>query len=126
MPIRRRRYSARPFSFSVPRSSPCTTMGPDVGRSSPATMLSSVDLPLPDGPITATASPALDLQRHPVQCDGFAVLLAYGGEPHDRLSVAFVIRHAFTLGPVVRAGRQPAGVMSAPRHPGDVRRAPGG
>lgn len=38
-------------------SRPSTATSPDVGRSSPATMFSSVDFPLPEGPITATASP---------------------------------------------------------------------
>ena len=38
--------------------SPATMTVPPVGRSRPATRLSRVDLPLPDGPITATDSPA--------------------------------------------------------------------
>ena len=36
---------------------PATVTVPLVGRSSPAIRLSTVDLPLPDGPIKATASP---------------------------------------------------------------------
>src|SRR5512138_3665620 len=36
---------------------PLTTTSPEVGRSIPAIMLSRVDLPLPDLPITATNSP---------------------------------------------------------------------
>lgn len=41
-----------------PTFSPCTTTDPPVGRSRPEIMLSMVDLPHPEGPITATASPA--------------------------------------------------------------------
>ena len=57
MPTRRRRNRARPVSLSASTRSPPTTIVPLVGRSSPAIRLSSVDLPLPEGPITATASP---------------------------------------------------------------------
>ena len=39
-------------------STPSTLMVPAVARSSPATRLSSVDLPLPEGPITVVTSPA--------------------------------------------------------------------
>src|SRR5437870_9290962 len=41
-----------------PSSWPSTTICPPVGRSSPATRLSRVDLPLPEGPMMATNSPA--------------------------------------------------------------------
>ncbi len=58
MPTRRRRNSARPFSSSPTRSSPPTTTDPPDGRSSPDTMFSRVDFPEPEGPITATDSPA--------------------------------------------------------------------
>ena len=37
---------------------PATVTVPVVGRSSPAMRLSSVDFPLPDGPMMATTSPA--------------------------------------------------------------------
>ena len=57
MPTWRRRYRASPVSLSVSIRSPATVTEPLVGRSSPAIRFSSVDLPLPDGPITATASP---------------------------------------------------------------------
>ena len=57
MPIRCRRNSASFVSFSRPSSSSWTRTEPDVGRSNPAIMFSRVDLPQPDGPITATASP---------------------------------------------------------------------
>ncbi len=48
--------SAPSLRLSIRR--PATVTVPAVGRSSPAIMLSSVDLPLPDGPMTATTSPA--------------------------------------------------------------------
>ncbi len=57
MPIRCRRNRASFVSLSRPSSSSWTRTEPEVGRSSPAIMLSMVDLPQPDGPITATASP---------------------------------------------------------------------
>ena len=37
---------------------PSSSTSPEVGRSSPATRASSVDLPLPEGPRMATDSPA--------------------------------------------------------------------
>ena len=57
MPTCRRRNRARPVSLSLSTRSSPTRTSPLVGRSSPAIRLSSVDLPLPDGPITASASP---------------------------------------------------------------------
>ncbi len=47
----------RSMSFMVTRSWPLTSTRPLVGRSNAPSMLSSVDLPLPEGPITATISP---------------------------------------------------------------------
>ena len=38
---------------------PATVTVPAVGRSSPAMRLSRVDLPLPEGPMTAATSPAV-------------------------------------------------------------------
>ena len=57
MPICCRRNRAAPVSLSESTRCPATVTLPLVGRSSAAMRLSSVDLPLPDGPITATASP---------------------------------------------------------------------
>src|SRR5438093_7983155 len=57
MPTRLLRCRARASSFRAARSSPSTRIVPPVGRSRPATTLRSVDLPEPDGPITATNSP---------------------------------------------------------------------
>src|SRR6516164_3308464 len=57
MPTWRRRNRATPVSLSRSIRSPATVTVPLVGRSSPAIMFSSVDFPLPDGPITATDSP---------------------------------------------------------------------
>jgi hypothetical protein len=56
MPTWRRRNRASPASLSRSIRSPATVTVPLVGRSRPAIMFSSVDLPLPDGPITATGS----------------------------------------------------------------------
>ena len=53
-----RRYRAVLASPSPSIRCPATVIVPADGLSSPATRFSSVDLPLPDGPITATASPA--------------------------------------------------------------------
>ena len=52
-PIRSRRSSVRSASVSRPISSWPTNALPDVGASSPAMQCMSVDLPDPDGPITA-------------------------------------------------------------------------
>ena len=52
------RQRARPFSLSLCTGWPSTITLPAVGRSMPVIMLSIVDLPLPDGPMIATNSPA--------------------------------------------------------------------
>ena len=57
MPMRRPRKRASASSSSGPRSVPSTTTRPESGRSSPAIVISSVDLPEPDGPTRPTASP---------------------------------------------------------------------
>src|SRR5438445_703758 len=57
MPTRLLRCRARASSSSFARSSPSTRTVPPVGRSRPATTLSNVDLPEPEGPIKATNSP---------------------------------------------------------------------
>ena len=65
MPIWRRRNRATPVSLSLSTRSPATVTVPLVGRSRPAMRLSSVDLPLPDGPMTATASPGASSRLTP-------------------------------------------------------------
>ena len=57
---RRRRQVAR-----RPSASPATDTVPDVGSWSPAISSSSVDLPQPDGPTTATVSPPLTSSERP-------------------------------------------------------------
>ena len=52
-----RRSFVRSESFSVVISVPAIATEPDVGVSSPARMCISVDLPEPDGPITAVSFP---------------------------------------------------------------------
>ena len=47
-----------PKEFSFPGGFPCTRMLPAVGESSPAASESTVVLPQPEGPITATNSPS--------------------------------------------------------------------
>ena len=56
-PMWRRRSFVRSESFSVVISVPAIWTVPDVGLSSPARMCISVDLPEPDGPITAVSLP---------------------------------------------------------------------
>src|SRR5436305_101559 len=48
---------ARSFSSLPTSDSPATAISPSVGVSRPATRLRSVDLPQPEGPMTATNSP---------------------------------------------------------------------
>jgi len=52
-----RRSLVRSASLIAVRFAPWKVTVPDVGRMMPASACSSVDLPEPDGPITATVSP---------------------------------------------------------------------
>jgi hypothetical protein len=56
-PIRSRRIWVRPASSSSPISWSPTKVRPEVGLSSPAMQCMRVDLPDPDGPITAVNRP---------------------------------------------------------------------
>ena len=56
-PMWSRRRIVSAVSSSVVTSTPATETSPDVGLSSPARMCISVDLPEPDGPITAVSRP---------------------------------------------------------------------
>ncbi len=56
-PIRSRRSLVSPPSSSCPMSWPPTNTRPEVGRSRPAMQCMSVDLPDPDGPMTAVNWP---------------------------------------------------------------------
>ncbi len=58
IPTWRARNRASALSLRVSIRRPATVTAPEVGRSRPAMRLSSVDFPLPDGPMTATTSPA--------------------------------------------------------------------
>ena len=62
MPIRRPRNRASASSPILWMGSPSTKISPAFGRSSPAIVISSVDLPLPDGPTSPTVSPGLNGQ----------------------------------------------------------------
>ena len=57
MPMRAPRKRASASSFRVIRLTPSISTSPRSGRSSPAMIMSRVDLPEPDGPTTPTASP---------------------------------------------------------------------
>ena len=70
------------------RSSPCRSTVPRSGISSPAIMRSSVVLPEPDGPSSATSSPVSMSQADVVERDEVAELLA---------DVAKLDTHAATL-----------------------------
>ncbi len=65
MPMCRRRMIASSSSLLPTSGSPASDTSPSVGVSSPATMLSSVDFPQPDGPITATNSPGVIVKSTP-------------------------------------------------------------
>ena len=67
MPMRRPRKRASASSSRPARSVPSTTTLPESGRSSPAMVISSVDLPEPDGPTRPTASPRADLEGNPLE-----------------------------------------------------------
>ena len=59
IPTCRARNLASPLSLRLSIRRPATVTVPAVGRSSPATRLSRVDFPLPEGPMTAATSPAV-------------------------------------------------------------------
>ena len=61
-PIAVRRWMARASPSSALISAPATTTVPSSATSRPAMIDSSVDLPHPDGPVTATNSPRRDGQ----------------------------------------------------------------
>ena len=56
-PMWSRRSFVSAVSSSAVTSTPATDTSPDVGLSRPARMCMSVDLPEPDGPITAVSRP---------------------------------------------------------------------
>jgi hypothetical protein len=56
-PMWSRRRSVSSASPRPVTSTPATVTSPEVGRSSPARMCMSVDLPEPDGPMTAVSRP---------------------------------------------------------------------
>ena len=78
MPTWRRRNRAAPASLSMSTRSSPTRTAPLVGLSIPAMRLSSVDLPLPDGPMMATASPGVDPQAHVVDGGRGRAVVALG------------------------------------------------
>src|SRR6185503_9654931 len=97
-------------------SSPWIRIVPPVGRSSPAIMFSSVDLPHPDGPITATASP---VRTSSVTPSSATVSLYSLRTPSSRTTTSFVMPP--TLGTLVLPRHRSADATSRRCHPGDVR-----
>ena len=65
MPTVSPRQRASASSPIVSRRWPATVTVPAVGRSMPAIRFVTVDLPLPDGPTTATISPAAIVRSTP-------------------------------------------------------------
>ena len=63
--IFRRRKMVKASSFRAKMSLPSTVTAPEVGRSSPPSMWSSVDLPEPEVPTMATNSPCSTLRSTP-------------------------------------------------------------
>ena len=64
-PILRRRKMVRASSFREKMSLPSTVTAPPVGRSSPPSMCSKVDLPEPEVPTIATNSPSSTARSTP-------------------------------------------------------------
>src|SRR5437762_4638987 len=99
MPTRLLRWRASASSSSFAKSSPSTRTIPPVGRSRPATTLRSVDLPEPDGPITATNSPG----RIPSVTPASAATVAWPDAYVRSRPSASTARGAFT---VVKSARR--------------------
>src|SRR6266576_848845 len=109
MPTRLLRWRASASSSSFARSSPSTRTVPPVGRSRPATTLSNVDLPEPDGPITATNSPRRIPSVTPASAATVAWPDAYvrSRPTASTASGAFtVVKSARRVRPSARAGDQ--------------------
>src|SRR5579883_2895223 len=99
MPIRVLRYFADALSLSSSTRVPATVTVPAVGRSRPATRLSTVDLPLPEGPRIATASPA----RTVIEMSSTA-----GGPPsYFLVTWCSSINGASTIAGLLRLGQDP-------------------
>ena len=80
-------YIRREFSF--PGGFPCTRMLPAVGESSPAASESTVVLPQPEGPITATNSPSYTQKLMP-RAAGVSPVRGVVGQAH-----ALELEHRF-------------------------------
>src|SRR5439155_19968722 len=109
MPTRLLRCRARASWSSFARSSPSTRTVPPVGRSRPATTLSRVDLPEPEGPITATNSPRRIPSVTPASAATVAWPDAYvrSRSSASTASGAFtVVKSARRVRPSARAGGQ--------------------
>src|SRR5262245_11411568 len=73
----RERQRARSLAFMRPIASPLTVTSPEVGWSMPPMRLSSVVLPLPEGPIRPTKSPASISSESPASTGTAWVSLRY-------------------------------------------------
>ena len=67
------------------------------GRSRPATIRRSVDLPLPLGPRSAVSEPGLDLERHVVERDELAEPLADPGDLDAHAVASFGLRKIIAI-----------------------------
>ena len=102
-PMLSRRSRVSASSLSVVISVPSTVTEPSLGLSSPARMCMSVDLPEPDGPITAVSLPrsiSTDTSR--------SAVTAVSPSPYRRLTP-----DAVTTGPVRSASRSCACCMAS-------------
>ena len=81
MPMCVRRIRASSSSVLPVTSSSASTIVPSSAWSRPATRLSSVDLPQPDGPMMATNSPAVHLEVGAAQ-GAHGRVLGLEGAPH--------------------------------------------
>src|SRR3954468_16972511 len=114
MPMRRPRKRASASSPSCARSVPSTTTRPESGRSSPAMVMSSVDLPEPDGPTRPTASPRAMVSEIPFRIWTRAA-------PRPRLKSTFSSAMALSVIPI--HPNVSRGEIQGTRPPERVRRA---
>ena len=113
MPMRRGRIRASASSDIAVMLLPGDATLPELARSSPASTISRLVLPEPEGPTTPTASPLVD-----VEVDAAQDVDRPGGGRHGQMQVA-----TRTSGPAVRAA---GGGAKGRWHPWRQHMAPGG
>src|SRR3954453_20936863 len=87
-PMWSRRSLVSAVSSRPTTSTPATVTSPEVGLSSPARMCISVDLPEPDGPITAVSRPRAMSSETPRRAGGAGGPPAEGGDGGVAIAVA--------------------------------------